>query len=23
MHIVFEQVKQWSPWRRCNKHRNM
>jgi len=19
----FEQVRQWYPWRRCNKHRNM
>jgi len=23
MHIVFEQVTQWSPWRWCNKHWNM
>jgi len=19
----FEQLTQWSPWRWCNKHRNM
>jgi len=21
--IILEQVTQWSPWRRRNKHRNM